>query len=48
MLVPAGEVIVLGTASSSPPCFMRKLMKRMEPGTSQLCGRGGQERVGVI
>lgn len=43
MLVPTGEVIALGTANSSPPYFMRKLMKRKEPGTSQLCGREGRE-----
>lgn len=48
MFVPAGEVIALGGANSRLPFLMEKLLKRMEPGISQLCGRGGQERIGAI
>lgn len=48
MLILPGEVMALGRANSIPPFLMRKLMKRMEPGASQLCRMGGQERVGII
>lgn len=47
MLVQPGEAAALGRANSSPPLSLRKLMKRREPGSSQLCKVGGQERAGI-
>lgn len=47
VFIQPGKAMVLGRASSSPSLIMRKLMKKVKPGFSQLCKMAGQEGVGI-